>query len=519
MTMTPFKKNHKGIVYLVGAGPGDPGLLTVRGLQYLRRAEVVVYDYLANPQLLNEAPAAAERIYVGKTAGHHHLPQEQINALLVEKALQGKVVVRLKGGDPCLFGRGGEEACELAEAGVRFEIVPGVTAGFGAAIYAGIPLTHRDYTTSLGLITGHEDPTKKVSSLDWSKLATGVGTLLFYMGMGNLATITRQLMEHGRPPTTPVAVVRWGTTPRQQTLVGTLADITDKVRQARLGPPAIIVVGEVVELRRQLRWFDNRPLFGRRILVTRAAGQAGALTDGLQAAGAEAICCPTLEIVPPPDWQALDDALRQLPSTDVLVLTSVNAAHYFFDRLFALGLDSRSLHGVSIAAVGPKTAAALQQYGLRADLLPDQQCAEGVLELLLARGVSGKRILYPRSQLVRDLLLTKLSAAGAEVCAPEAYHTRMAAGAATLLREQLRLGVDAVTFASSSAVEHCLQMLGEDASHLLSGVTIASLGPLTSATLRSHGLQVAVEAAVPTVEALIEALQGYFAHTGAGLLI
>lgn len=500
----------KGIVYLVGAGPGDPGLLTVRGLHCLRRAEVVVYDYLANPRLLDEAPRAAERIYVGKTAGHHHLPQEKINALLVDKGRQGKVVVRLKGGDPCLFGRGGEEACELAAAGVTFEIVPGVTAGFGAAIYAGIPLTHRDYTTSLGLITGHEDPTKKVSSLDWSKLATGVGTLLFYMGMGNLPIITRQLIDHGRAPDTPVAVVRWGTTPRQQTLVGTLADIAERVRQARLGPPAIIVVGEIVELREQLRWFDNRPLFGRRILVTRSAGQAGSLSDGLQAAGAEPICCPTLEIVPPPDWRELDAALGQLPSVDYLVLTSVNAVHFCFERLLALGLDSRALHGVTVAVVGAKTAAALKAYGLRADLLPERQRAEGVAEILLAQGVAGKRILYPRSQLVRDLLVTELSAAGAVVDAPVAYHTRPVPGAGERLREALGQGVDAVTFASSSAVEHCLEALGDDAQALLSKVAIASLGPLTSDTVRRYGLRVAVEADVPSVEALIEALQAYF---------
>lgn len=510
--MIPIENTPRGIVYLVGAGPGDPGLLTVRGLQCLRRADVVVYDYLANPQLLAEAPAAAERIYVGKTAGHHHLPQEKINALLVAKARMGKVVVRLKGGDPCLFGRGGEEAMELAEAGIPFEIVPGVTAGFGAAIYAGIPLTHRDYTTSLGLITGHEDPTKKVSSLDWSKLATGVGTLLFYMGMGNLPIITAKLMEHGRAPDTPVAVVRWGTTPRQRTLVGTLADITDRVRQARLGPPAIIVVGDIVELRKQLRWFDNRPLFGRRILVTRAAGQSGTLTEGLQAAGAEAISCPTLEIVPPPDWQQLDAALQQLPGTDVLVLTSVNAVNYVFERLFALGYDSRILHDVCIVAVGPKTAAALQRYGLRADLLPAEHRAEGVLAVLLERGVAGKCILYPRSQLARDLLVTELSAAGAEVCAPVAYYTRTVVGAGEKLREALAQGVDAVTFASSSAVDYCLEALGDDGKRLLAGVTIASLGPLTSATVRRHGLDVAVEAVVPTVERLIEALQGYFAE-------
>lgn len=516
--MVSTECNSKGIVYLVGAGPGDPGLLTVRGLQCLHRAQVVVYDYLANPRLLDEAPVEAERIYVGKTAGHHHLPQEQINALLIEKARQGKVVVRLKGGDPCLFGRGGEEAYELAEAGMSFEIVPGVTAGFGAAIYAGIPLTHRDYTTSLGLITGHEDPTKKVSSLDWSKLATGVGTLLFYMGMGNLGTITEKLMEHGRAPETPVAVVRWGTTPRQQTLVGTLADITDRVQQARLGPPAIIVVGEIVALRERLRWFDKRPLFGRRILVTRAAGQAGSLSDGLQAAGSEVMCCPTLEIVPPPDWRELDAALGQLSRIDVLVLTSVNAVNYFFERLFALGLDGRALHGIHIATVGPKTAAALQQRGLRADMLPDKQCAEGVLAALLEHGVVGKRILYPRSQLARDLLVTELTAAGAEVSAPVAYQTRAAEGAAGQLRKILEEGVDAATFASSSAVEYCLKLLGDDAPHLLAKVAVASLGPLTSATLRRHGLEVAVEAAAPTVESLIEALQLYFASAADGSL-
>ncbi|MDY0262190.1 uroporphyrinogen-III C-methyltransferase [Syntrophotalea acetylenica] len=508
--MSETTSASKGIVYLVGAGPGDPGLLTVRGLQCLRRAEVVVYDYLANPQLLEEAPAAAQRIYVGKTAGYHHLPQDRINALLVEKARQGKIVVRLKGGDPCLFGRGGEEACELADAGQRFEIVPGITAGFGAAIYAGIPLTHRDFTTSLGLITGHEDPAKKVSSLDWSKLATGVGTLLFYMGMGNLSTITEQLMAHGRSPDTPVAVVRWGTTPRQQTLVGTLENVSERVRKARLGPPAIIVVGEIVTLRQQLRWFDNRPLFGRRILVTRAAGQAGSLSEGLRAAGAEAICCATLEIVPPPDWQPLDAALERLPQVDVLVLTSVNAVHYFFERLFGLGLDSRALHSACIAAVGGKTAAALAGYGLRADLVPDRQCAEGMLAALLKRGVAGRRILYPRSQLARDLLVTELRATGADVSAPVAYHTRKPASAEEHLSRALGDGVDAVTFTSSSAVEHCLELLEADGRQLLSKTVIASLGPLTSATIRRHGLRVAVEAAVPTTEALIEGLEKHF---------
>ena len=264
----------QGIVYLIGAGPGDPGLITVKGRDCLRRAEVVVYDYLANPALLAEAPPEAERIYVGKTRGQHHTPQPQINALLVERALRGQIVARLKGGDPYVFGRGGEEAEELVAAGVSFEVVPGISAGFAAAAYAGIPLTHRDFTTSLGLVTGHENPTKKVSNLDWQKLATGVGTLVFYMGMTNLALIAEQLMANGRDPQTPVAVIRWGTTPQQQTVTATLADVVEKVAEAGLKPPAVIVVGEVVRLRDKLRWFDQRPLFGRKVLVTRSPQQA-----------------------------------------------------------------------------------------------------------------------------------------------------------------------------------------------------------------------------------------------------
>ena len=288
-----------GIVYLIGAGPGDRGLITVRGLECLRRADVVVYDYLANPAFLDEAPATAEHHYVGKTRGRHQAPQEEINALLEAKAREGKTVARLKGGDPYVFGRGGEEALHLHRCGIPFEIVPGVTAGFAAAAYAGIPLTHRDFTTSLALVTGHEDPDKKMSSLDWSKLATGVGTLVFYMGMANLPLIVRELMAHGRPASTPVAVVRWATTPRQQTLTGTLADIVVQVRETGLKPPAVIIVGEVIRLREELQWFENRPLFGRRIVVTRTAEQAGDFNRLLEEQGALPIGCPVIEIVPP----------------------------------------------------------------------------------------------------------------------------------------------------------------------------------------------------------------------------
>ncbi|MHB1399729.1 MAG: uroporphyrinogen-III C-methyltransferase [Trichloromonadaceae bacterium] len=500
-----------GIVYLIGAGPGDPGLITVKGLDCLRRAEVVVYDYLANPQLLEAAPAGAERIYVGKVRGHHHRPQEEINALLADLARQGKVVARLKGGDPYVFGRGGEEALHLHREGIAFEVVPGVTAGFAAAAYAGIPLTHRDFTTSLGLVTGHEHPEKKMSTLDWEKLATGVGTLVFYMGMANLALIARELVTHGRPATTPVAVIQWATTPRQRTLVATLADVVEQVAAARLAPPAVIIVGEVVSLRQELRWFDTLPLFGKRILVTRTAEQAGAFNQLLQAQGAEAISCPVIEIVAPPSWEELDSAIRSLGEIDDLILTSANAVEAFFSRLSAAGRDLRALAGVTLVAVGPKTAAALAERGLQADLIPADYRAEGVVALLRQRGVAGRRILYPKAELARDLIPRELAAAGAEVMAPLAYRTVVPTHGGEDIRRRLEAGeIDAVTFTSSSTVENFIAMVGADALQLLQRVTIVSIGPLTTATAKKHGLVVAVEPAASTLEAMVEAMVDYF---------
>lgn len=501
----------KGIVYLIGAGPGDPGLITVKGRDCLNRADVVVYDYLANPALLDEAPAAAERIYVGKTSGRHHLPQPGINALLIARARQGRVVARLKGGDPFVFGRGGEEAEALQQAGVPFEIVPGISAGFAAAAYAGIPLTHRDFTTSLGLVTGHENPEKKVSNLDWQKLATGVGTLVFYMGMANLELIVEQLLGHGRSPKTPAAVIRWGTTPRQQTVAAPLGEIARKVRAADLKPPAVIVVGEVVALRDKLRWFDNRPLFGRRILVTRSRRQAAELVGRLQAAGAEALCLPAIAIAPPPDWRDLDEAIARLADTDLLVLTSANGVEAFFARLAAAGLDSRALHDVTLVAVGPKTAAALAGHGLRADLVPADHRAEGIVDLLRREGVAGKRVLYPRSSLARDLIARELTEAGALVADPVAYCTRPAEEDGDRLRQLLTGSrVDAVTFTSSSAVDFFLDLLGDGGEELLRNVAVASIGPLTSASVRQRGLVVAIEAETPTTEALVAALTEHF---------
>jgi len=501
----------QGIVYLIGAGPGDPGLITVKGRDCLRKADVVVYDYLANPVLLDEVPPQAERIYVGKTRGQHHTPQPQINALLVERAQRGQIVARLKGGDPYVFGRGGEEAEELQAAGVPFEVVPGISAGFAAAAYAGIPLTHRDYTTSLGLVTGHENPAKKVSNLDWQKLATGVGTLVFYMGMTNLALIAEQLMAHGRDPQTPVAVIRWGTLPHQQTVTATLADVVKQVAAAKLKPPAVIVVGEVVRLRDRLRWFDNRPLFGRKVLVTRSPQQAPLLAGLLQASGAEAVCLPTVNILPPASWQDLDEAIAELPETDYLILTSANGVAAFFDRLSAADHDSRTLHGVTIVAVGPKTAAAIAEHGLQADLLPQRHQAEGIIELLQQRNLAGKRILYPRSAIARDLLEQELTASGAVVRAPIAYRTEPAKEGAERLRELLSAEeLDAVTFTSASTVDHCLALLGPHEVNYLNRAVIAAIGPLTAAAAKKHGLTVQVQPAEASCEALVKALVEYF---------
>lgn len=500
----------KGIVYLIGAGPGDPGLITVKGRDCLGRADVVVYDYLANPALLAAAPQA-EHIYVGKTRGCHHRPQDQINALLAERAQSGQVVARLKGGDPYVFGRGGEEALYLHGQGIPFEVVPGVTASFAAAAYAGIPLTHRDFTTSLGLVTGHEDPAKKLSSLDWQKLATGVGTLVCYMGMANLAVIAEQMMAHGRSPDTPVAVVRWATTPRQQTLVGTLATIVEQVRAARFQPPAIIIVGEVVTLREQLRWFDNRPLFGRRVLVTRSVEQAGRFAELLTTAGAEPLLCPVLEVLPPADPEPLQAAVAQLDRTDLLILTSSNAVDALFTALQGAGRDLRALAGVEIAVVGPKTGEALAARGLVPDLVPADYRAEGVLARLQERGVANQRILYPRAELARDLLVRELTAAGAEVDAPVAYRTRPPAAGKECLQALLAGGCDVVTFTSSSTVDNLLALAGPEERQRLEQATLVSIGPLTTATARRHGLTVQVEAAESTLEGMVAAMVDYFA--------
>lgn len=501
-----------GKVYLIGAGPGDPGLITVKGLTCIRNADVVVYDYLASPSLLAEASPRAEIIYVGKKGGDHTLSQDRINALLVEKAKTGKTVARLKGGDPFIFGRGGEEAEVLLQEGISFEIVPGVTSAIAAPAYAGIPLTHRDFTSTLTLVTGHEDPTKNASNIDWAALAKGVGTLVFLMGVKNLSRIVHHLVQNGKSPKTPIALVQWGTTARQRTVAGTLETIVEQVAAAKLSSPAIIVVGEVVTLRDKLKWFENRPLFGKTVVVTRAREQASDLVKALADLGANCLEFPTIQVMPPDSWMPLDAALDQLPAYDWIIFTSVNGVKYFFERLFEGGRDVRALGHVRTAAIGPVTAQHLRRYGLKSDILPESYRAESVVEAFRSESVAGKRILLPRAEEARAVLPDELTRMGALVDEVTVYCTRPVPGHGdALIRLLEHRQVDLVTFTSSSTVKNFMALLpAERAGELLQDVTLASIGPVTSATASELGLQVSVTAPVFTIPGLCEAISGYF---------
>lgn len=501
----------KGKAYLVGAGPGDPGLLTLKGREVLGLADVVIYDYLANEAFLEYAPPHAERIYVGKKGGDHTMTQEAINRLLVEKA-RDRVVVRLKGGDPFVFGRGGEEAQELAASGIDFEVVPGVTAAVAVPAYAGIPLSHRDYASSMAFITGHERadgaPPQGKEGIDWGKLSSGIGTLVFFMGVKNLPEIAARLMEHGRSPQTPVAVIRWGTTPEQRTVTGTLADIVDKVREAGLKPPAVIVVGDVVRLRESLNWFETKPLFGKTVLVTRAREQASNFRKALEERGARCVEFPTIAVTPPASWEPLDAALASIGRYDWLIFTSVNGVRFFMDRLWAAGRDVRALAGMRLAAIGPKTAESLERFGLRLDVVPQEYRAESLLEALGEETVRGCRFLLPRAAQARDVLPQTLRRWGAEVDVVPAYETIPAAEGAEKVAAMLEQGeIHVVTFTASSTVRFFVQALSHrDVPRLLQKTLVACIGPITADTARSLGIHPAVIAEEYTIPGLVRAL-------------
>jgi uroporphyrinogen III methyltransferase/synthase len=499
------------MVYLVGAGPGDPGLITVKGLEVLRRAEVVVYDQLANPELLQEAPAQAERIYVGKKAGAHALPQGGINELLVQKARAGLTVVRLKGGDPFVFGRGGEEAEDLAAAGIPFEVVPGVTAAVAVPAYAGIPVTHRRYTSLATFITGHEDPTKAASTIPWAALGSNSGTLVFLMGVKNLAENCQRLISAGRAPETPAAVIEKGTTLAQRSVVGTLATIAARAREADLSPPAILVVGGVVELAGPLTWWEKRPLWGKTVVVTRSRQQASRLVEVLAAAGARCLEVPTLEIVPPADFAPLDAALAKLPGYDWVIFTSANGVQAFMDRLFLKGRDVRALGGVKMAVIGPATAQALKDYSLAADVVPDSFLAEGLLAALASRVSAGTRILLARAEQAREVLPDGLARLGAEVDVVPVYRARAPESVPPEAAGELAAGrVDLLTFTSSATVHNFAGLVGKERfQELAAKAAVASIGPITTATLKEYGITPQIEPDAYTIPALAAAIIEY----------
>jgi uroporphyrinogen III methyltransferase/synthase len=505
-------QDRLGKVFLVGAGPGDPGLLTLRGKDCLEQADVVLYDHLANPVLLDHAPLHAERIYVGRKGRGCYPGQEEINQILISKAREGKCVVRLKGGDPFVFGRGGEEAEVIAEAGLAFEVVPGVTSAVAVPAYAGIPVTHRTLASTVAFVTGHEDPTKAESALEWPRLASSEGTLVFLMGMKNLPHIVEKLLKEGKDPKTPVALIRWGTYPRQRTLIGTLVDIVERARTEAMDPPTMIVIGEVVTLRDRLNWFESRPLFGKRVLVTRPREQAPTLSTLLIAHGAEPIECPTLEIVPPDSWEQLDEAIQELPSYQWLVVTSVNGVRAFMERLRSNHYDTRRLAGLRICCIGPGTAKEMEGYGVQADYIPAIYQAEGLIELMKEQGVKGARVLIPRAEVARDLLPDQLRVLGAEVRVVTAYRAVPPQVQLQELKERLRQRqIHYLTFASSSTVRNFCQLFEsrEELSNMIEGSTVACIGPITAQTVLEHGLQVGVVAAQNTIPALVESIVQY----------
>jgi len=501
------KKNGK--VFLVGAGPGDLGLVTLRAKECIERAEVIVYDHLANPEMLGWAREDAEIIYAGKRAGEHALSQEEINALLIEKARQGKQVVRLKGGDPFVFGRGAEEAEAIVAARIEFEIVPGITSAIAGPAYAGIPVTHRVQNSHVTFFTGHEDPAKAGSSIDFAALAKLGGTQVMLMGVERIGSITGEMMARGIRADLPVALVRWATTGRQETLTGTVENIAQRVVDLGFEAPAIAVFGDVVSLRQTLNWYENRPLSGRRIVVTRTRKQAGALTDQLRALGADVFELPTIRIEPPTNLREFAELVQDAHVYDWIVFTSPNGVDAFFEIFFKLYDDAREVGGTKIAAIGPATAQRVRDFHLHVDLQPDEFIAEALArEFRKQGGLENLRILLARSEKARDVLPRQLSDLGAIVDEGFAYRTvpetRDTTGARRRLLEE---GADLITFTSSSTVENFLAL----GLPWPEGMRVASIGPITSKTARDHGLKIDVEARRHDIEGLVEAIRAFFA--------
>jgi uroporphyrinogen III methyltransferase/synthase len=501
----------KGKVYLIGAGPGDPGLITLRGIEYLRRADVVIFDQLIGGRVLEDyASPSAEKIFVGKTGKRHFAEQAQINAVLVQKARQGKMVARLKGGDPFVFGRGGEEADFLREHDIEYEIVPGITSAISVPTYAGIPVTHRGLSSSLAIVTGHEDPLKKGSSINWRGLATGADTLVFLMGMQNLSQIAAKLMESGRAGNEPVAVIKDGTLPTQKIVTGTLGTIAARAKKEKMTAPAVIIVGEVVKLRKRLSWFDTMPLFGKRVLVTRASLQSKGLEQLLIECGAHPVLLPVIEIKPILKSGPLDNAVKRVRNYNWLVFTSVNGVELLFNKLYELGLDARALADVKIGVIGPATCESLRKHGINADYIPETYTGRGFISGMKKLHVKGQMMLLLRADIADDEITSGLRNLGAVVDEFAIYRTVKPKRNLYQLRKLvLNDYLDVITFTSSSTVTNFLsEMNSEDTSKIKA--RIACIGPKTAATARKAGLKVHILARTQTIPGLIQAMQKYF---------
>ncbi len=503
------------IVYLIGAGPGDPGLITVRGLQYLSEADVVLYDHLVPPRLLRSARADAEQIDVG-TAAPQPLEQEAICYLLAEKAREGKTVARLKWGDPFVFDSGGSEALFLHEQGVRFEVVPGIPAGIAVPGYAGIPITYPGGGDTVTFVRGHEDDGKARASIDWTSLARLDGAIVCYAGPQQLAEMLGALLAHGRPPDDSAAVIYDGTLPTQKTIAGSLKEIAERVAEADDRRPAILVVGRVVALREHLRWFDARPLFGKRILVTRPKDQSMELVEQLEALGAEAIEAPMIRILPPEDFGPLDEACGRAGEFDWIIFSSANAVEAFMARLLAGPKDLRALGGARLCGVGPATSERLADYGLKVELTPPEYRAEAVLRALTERGtVNGLKILLPRADIGRELLAEELGQRGADVTEVVAYRTIAVEadreGEPDIYRMLLERSIDVVTFTSASAVRNFVRILGaEPAADLLGATVVACIGPVTAEAASQCNIKTTIQPANYTIPALVHAIAVHY---------
>ena len=499
--------SHSGTCYLVGAGPGDLGLVTLRAKECIELADVLVYDALSSPELLRWTKPGCEKIHVGKRAKDHALPQDQINALIVEKTKAGKNVVRLKGGDPMIFGRGGEEAAELAAAGVRFEIVPGISSSIGGPAYAGIPVTHRDHCTQLTIFTGHEDPTKGFSSIDFAQLAKAPGTKVFLMGVARLREITTAFIDNGAAPDTPIALTRWATTARQSTIEGTLATIADIADKANFSSPAVAVIGGVVTERKKINWFEKRPLFGKRIVVTRTREQAGELSKALRDLGADVLELPTIRIEPPEDHLGFAEMVTTAHEYDWLVFSSPNGVEHFFDAFFKAYDDARSLGSPRIAAIGNGTAKKIRDYRFAVDLIPQRFVAEGLIEAFQKESIENLTIMWIKAAESREVIGEGLAALGAIVDECIAYRTVAETGDPTGAKARLtEQGADLITFTSGSTVDHffALGLAWPE------GCVAGSIGPVTSDALRQHGRPPAFEAKAHDIPGLTAAIVKHF---------